>query len=396
MPPDSSRHTDAAPQTPVRRRTGIVTDPRYAGHCMGPGEPECPERLDVLHAMLQEPELQGRLETLSPRAAPREDLLCVHDADYIKRLEASSGQDSVCLDDDTRTAPLSHEAALLAAGGLCLAIERVHSGELDNAFALIRPPGHHAERGAAKGFCLYNNVAIGARFAQNRLGLARILIVDWDLHHGNGTQHCFEADPSVLFFSTHMAFAYPHSGRLREVGKGPGKGYTVNIPLPPGFGDGEYVVLFERVLKPIALAFEPNLVLVSAGFDIHADDPMGGMRVTPQGFGAMTHILMEIVDQCCRGRLVMALEGGYGLDGLRDSVRQVVRELAGLQSTDPLPLMAAADRRKVDHVIWRVRRIHGRYWDALTRPPAGEPTKRQPFIERLRGHLAWWGAYFRS
>jgi acetoin utilization deacetylase AcuC-like enzyme len=261
----------------AKKRTGILKDPRYAGHCMGPDEPECPERLDVLNALLLEPDLEGCFTDISPRMADKDELARVHSADYIRRLDATSEHASVYLDEDTRTSPLSNQVAQLAAGGLCRAIEEVHAGRVDNAFALVRPPGHHAERGAARGFCLYNNVAIAARYAQSKLGLARILVVDWDLHHGNGTQHCFEDDPSVLFFSTHQAFTYPYSGRLRETGKGKGKGYTVNVPLLPGFGDGDYLVLFERLLKPIALEFKPDMILVSAGFVIHFNDPLGGM-----------------------------------------------------------------------------------------------------------------------
>jgi acetoin utilization deacetylase AcuC-like enzyme len=377
------------------RRTGVVIDPRCAGHCMGHEALECPERLGVLHDMLREPDLQGLFFDIPAQAAEKEMLERVHASEYIRRLEDSARQRSVYLDEDTSTSPLSHEAALLAAGGLCQAIAQVDAGLVDNAFAMVRPPGHHAERQAAKGFCLYNNVAIGARFAQKRLNLARILIVDWDLHHGNGTQHCFEDDPSVLFFSTHLSFAYPYSGSLRDVGKGQGKGYTVNVPLLPGFGDAEYLTLFDRLLKPIALAFIPDLVLVSAGFDIHRDDPLGGMRVTAEGFAGMTRILMEIADCCCRGKLVMTLEGGYGLDGLQDSVRQVLKEMTGLRTTDTHGIMASADRRKVEYAIWRVKRIQRKYWDVLnTSSPADNAAPS--LTERLRGCLEWWRAYFRS
>ena len=304
---------------PTGKRTGIVIDPRYAGHCMGPDEPECPERLDVLYALLEEPELSGCFQNISPSLIAREDLARVHSENYINRLESTSGKQATYLDEDTSTSPLSNEVAQLAAGGLCRAIEEVHAGRVDNAFALSRPPGHHAERTAARGFCLFNNVAIAAHYAQSKLGLERILVVDWDLHHGNGTQHCFEDDASVLFFSTHQAFTYPHSGCLREVGKGKGRGYTVNIPLLPGLGDGDYLVIFESLLTPIALEFKPDVILVSAGFDIHFNDPLGGMKVTPEGFAGMTRILLDIAAQCCRGKLVMTLEGGYNLEALRDS-----------------------------------------------------------------------------
>jgi len=395
QPPDTASGPAGGATIAAKRRTGIVTDARCAGHCMGLDEPECPERLDVLQTMLREPALQGLFFDIPARMAEKEELERVHAPEYIRRLEATGHQSCVCLDDDTRTSPLSHEAALLAAGGLCQAIEQVHSGKVDNAFAMVRPPGHHAEREAAKGFCLYNNVAIGARFAQKQLGLARILIVDWDLHHGNGTQHCFQTDPSVLFFSTHLAFAYPYSGSVRDVGKKSGKGYTVNIPLLPGLGDGEYLSIFQGLLKPLALAFKPDLVLVSAGFDIHVKDPLGGMRVTPEGFAGMTRMLMEIADRCCRGKLVMTLEGGYGLAGLRDSVRQVLREMADLRTTDTATIMASADRRKVEYAIWRVKRIHRKYWAVLDVSSPDGPARLPP-MDRLRGALAWWGAYFRS
>jgi acetoin utilization deacetylase AcuC-like enzyme len=396
-------HVDAAAggkkknRRPPEKRTGIIRDPRYAGHCMGPEEPECPERLDVLNALLQESDLSGCFEDITPRMAEKDELRHVHSPDYIRRLEATSGRGAVYLDEDTRTSSHSHEAALLAAGGLCRAIEQVHAGNVENAFALVRPPGHHAERNSARGFCLYNNVAVAAHYARNKLGLARILVVDWDLHHGNGTQHCFEDDPSVLFFSTHQAFTYPHSGSLREIGKGRGKGYTVNIPLLPGFGDGDYLFLFERLLKPIALEFKPDLILVSAGFDIHFNDPLGGMKVTPSGFAGMTRVLLDIAAQCCRGKLVMTLEGGYNLEALRDSVREVLKEMAGRRTTDIPGIIAAANRRKTAYVIWRVKRAHRKYWKCLVRPAPGDAAAdRLPIIDRIRGDLARWSTFFRA
>lgn len=378
---------------PMHRTTGIVKDPRYAGHCMGPGEPECPERLDVLYALLDDPGLDGALRIIAPRPADTAELETVHAPRYIRRIAATAGHAPTYLDEDTRTAPGSHEAAVLAAGGLCRAIEGVHTGTVDNAFALVRPPGHHAERNASGGFCLYNNIAVGARFAQHRLKLGRILVVDWDLHHGNGTQHCFADDPSVLFFSIHKAFTYPHTGRAADIGKGRGKGYTINVPLLPGFGDGEYLVLFEALLRPVAMAFQPELVLVSAGFDIHADDPMGGMRVSPDGFAAMTRVLLDVADACCRGKLVLVLEGGYDLSSLRDSVGEVLKEMTGRRQTDPQPILASADLSKTAYPVWRVGRIHRHTWPCLRQP---NPWNTVPPVKtRLGGMLARWAAYFR-
>ncbi len=365
------------------KRTGIVHHPRYTDHCVGPGHPECPGRLAVLYTMLEEPGMRGYFKDITPRNAEKEELLQVHSQKYVRSLEATQGIACTYLDADTQASPHSYEASLLAAGGLCRAIEQVHKGELDNAFAMVRPPGHHAEKSKAKGFCLYNNVAVGVRYAQTRLGLNRIMVADWDLHFGNGTQHCFEEDPSVLFFSTHQVFTFPGGGKFREIGKGDGKGFSVNIPLRPGCGDGEYITLFEKILKPVALEFDPELILVSAGFDPHFNDPLGGMRVTPEGFAGMTRSILDIADRCCGGKVVMTLEGGYGLEGLRDSVRAVLRELAGLQRTDTAAIMATADQIKLKYVLWRVRRVLGGHWKSLQTSPDDDANLRLSLSERL-------------
>ncbi|RLB18360.1 MAG: histone deacetylase, partial [Deltaproteobacteria bacterium] len=212
------------------KNTGIVRDNRYLDHDPGAYHPESPRRLEVLYSMIDE-NFEGKFTEVSPSPAEKEMLLWIHDGSYISRVAATAGKEYVSLDPDTSTSPGSYEAALLAAGGLCKAISMVMSGQLDNAFAFVRPPGHHAERARAMGFCLFNNVAVGARYAQKEHQAERVLIVDWDLHHGNGTQHSFEEDPTVLYFSTHQYPYYPGSGSLREVGRGEGQGYTVNVPL---------------------------------------------------------------------------------------------------------------------------------------------------------------------
>ncbi|UCD80044.1 MAG: histone deacetylase [Desulfobacterales bacterium] len=366
------------------KKTGVIQDPRYADHCTGAANPECSDRVAVLYDMLQESDMRGNFQDITPRPAEKEELLQVHSPEYIQRLEDTQGQAYTYLDPDTQASPFSHETALLAAGGLCRAIELVHAGKLDNAMALVRPPGHHAERSRAMGFCLYNNVAVGVRYAQSRLGLGRILLVDWDLHHGNGTQHCFEDDPSVLFFSVHQSAAYPGSGRFGEVGKGRGKGRTVNIPLRRGCGDAEYVSILEKILRPIALDFKPELILVSAGFDIHHNDPLGGMGVTPQGFAGLTRSVLTTADLCCEGKVVMTLEGGYDLDGLKDSVKAVLREMAGLQATDIEKITAGVDAKMITYLLWRVRRIHGRYYGSLRPSPGNGANPAPTFLERLR------------
>ena len=221
-------------------------------------------------------------------------------------------------------------------------------------------------------------------------------MADWDLHHGNGTQHCFEDDPSVLFFSVHQFASYPGSGKFRETGRGQGKGRTVNIPLRTGCGDAEYVSIFEEILRPIALEFEPQLILVSAGFDIHLDDPLGGMQVTPRGFSGLTRSILTTADLCCEGKVVLTLEGGYDLAGLKDSVKAVLRELAGLQVADIENITAGVDAKMLAYLLWRIRRIHGRYWKSL-KPAGGEGSIPEPTIlERLRENALRIGNYFRS
>jgi acetoin utilization deacetylase AcuC-like enzyme len=346
-------------------RTGIVADDRYMEHDMGFGHPENPERLKVIYNMLRQEDMAGQFISIPPRRAEKDELLWIHTADYVDRLTATEGQAHVVLDPDTSASPGSYEAAVLAAGGVCKAVSMVVRGALDNAFALVRPPGHHAERSRAMGFCLLNNVAVGAEYARKVLGLRRVLIVDWDLHHGNGTQHSFEDDSSVLYFSTHQFPYYPGSGAFEQVGIGKGEGFTVNFPLSPGYGDGEYAAIFERILKPIAFEFAPELILVSAGFDIFEGDPLGGMRVTPVGFAGLTSTVMNIADYCCGGKVVLTLEGGYDLDGLRDSVRMVLKEMAGLSKTNVQKIVLQADQQKLDKTVSRGLLVHGKYWTGL-------------------------------
>jgi len=346
-------------------RTGIVRHKKYMEHSMGAYHPESPERLRAIYAMLDEPEMADLFVQVPVREATREELLAIHSSDYIERIKSTSGVEYTYLDPDTQTCAASYEAALLAAGGLCEAISMVLSGKLDNAFALVRPPGHHAERSEAKGFCLFNNVAVGARFSQSNFKVERILIVDWDLHHGNGTQHSFESDPSVLYFSTHQYPYYPGSGAFNEVGIGEGRGLTINVPLSTGYGDGEFVGIYEKILKPIALEFKPEIVLVSAGFDIYKGDPLGGMRVSTGGFAALTRVVMDIADTCCQGKVVLTLEGGYDVEGERDSVKEVLKELAGASQTNSEGFLSRADHGKLQYTIGQVKSYHREFWKNL-------------------------------
>lgn len=346
-------------------KTGIVKDERYMDHQMGAHHPESPKRLEAIYAMLEEPDMKGHFFDVPVRPAERDELLLVHSADYVDRLAATAGKAYTYLDPDTQTSAGSYEAALLAAGGLCQAISMVNSGELDNAFALVRPPGHHAEKSRAMGFCLFNNVALGAVYARTDLKLDRLLIVDWDLHHGNGTQHSFEEDPSILYFSTHQYPYYPGTGAFDETGRGSGEGFTINVPLSVGCGDGEYLGIFEGILRPLALEFKPQMILVSAGFDIHEGDPLGGMQVTPNGFAGLTRSIMEMADACCGGKVVMTLEGGYNVYGQSDSVKEVLKELSGLTKADISILLNKGDSGIVESVKHSVIEAHHRHWKDL-------------------------------
>ena len=346
-------------------KTGIVRDTAYLEHCPAPGHPESPERLAEVYDLLDSLDFQDRLVNIPPRPATRDEVLLVHAPDYFDLVKTTAGGDTCALTADTHVSAGSFAAARLAVGGVLEAIKAVVTTELANAFALVRPPGHHAETNRAMGYCLFNNIAIGAMYARKILGLQRVLLLDWDVHHGNGTQHVFEDDPSVLFFSVHQYPHFPDTGFFTETGRGRGEGYTANVALPKGYGDGEYIYIFDHLLRPIALEFKPDLIIVSAGFDTHSADQMGNMHMSAAGYAALTRVVMDIAAVCCAGRLVLTLEGGYHLASLRESVYAVLLELAGLSHTDIDKMASLADKKKIDYVLKRFLPVQSRFWNNI-------------------------------
>lgn len=323
----------------VNMSVGIVREDIYLEHITDDYHPENTQRLVYIYAMLQELDPTS-LTRVPARMATQDEIALIHDPSYIAMVAETSGKPMRRLDPDTVTSPKSYEAACMAVGGVLELVEAVQAGRVENGFALVRPPGHHAERARAMGFCIFNNIAVAARYLEKHHGMSRILIIDWDLHHGNGTQHSFYEDPTVLYMSTHQYPYYPGTGWFDETGEGKGKGYTVNVPTSHGFGDDDYLHIFETVVVPVATRFNPEIVLVSAGFDIHQGDPLGGMSVTEAGFARMARLLMDLAAAQCGGKIVFVLEGGYYLEGLTNSVKAVLMELAGT------PMYPAGERKK--------------------------------------------------
>ncbi|MBI1352832.1 MAG: histone deacetylase [Acidobacteria bacterium] len=309
-------------------RTALVRDARYRRHDTPPGHPEQPARYTAVVEGLAEAGLLDRLLDLAPRPAVEDEIAACHARDYIRlaqqEIAAGAGHLST---GDTDVSEASYEVALLAAGGVLTAVDAVVEGRAGNAFCVLRPPGHHARPAQGMGFCVFNNIAVGARYAQQRHGLDRVLIVDWDVHHGNGTQDIFYADPSVFFASSHQSPWYPGTGDARETGEGPGRGTTLNFPFPAGSGREEILGAFRRKLLPEARAFQPDLVMISAGFDSRAGDPLGQFTLEDDDFVELTEMLRELADVTAGRRVVSVLEGGYNLAGLAAAATTHVRAL---------------------------------------------------------------------
>lgn len=348
---------------PGARSIGVVQDPRYQHHRGPEGHPERPDRLVAVGEVLDRH--ANAWTAVAPRPAIDAEMLRAHSQRHLDAMRAAAARAPGQLDPDTYMGRESLAVAELAAGGAIDLVQAVCRGEIDTGLAAVRPPGHHAEADRAMGFCLFNNAAIAARAAQTLPGIERVLLIDWDVHHGNGVQHIFESDPSVLYVSTHQFPYYPGTGGFGEIGIGGGVGTTLNVPLSAGCGDVEYASVFERVVVPAAHAYRPDLVLVSCGFDAHRLDPLAAMELSQTGFRALADIARRLADTLCQGRLVLLLEGGYDLEGLRQGTEAVLTALRAPKT--PSEPASVGSNGVIEAVVERVTHAHGEDFSDLSR-----------------------------
>ncbi len=340
-------------------KVGLVYDPVYLKHDTGQ-HVENAGRLEAIISCLEQTGFNQQLMLIKPRAASVEEISLVHQEQYISHIQDVAQKGGGWLDADTIMSPDSYEAAIYAAGGGIRATEAVMNGEADSTFALVRPPGHHAISDRAMGFCLFNNVAIAAKYTLLKYRLERILIIDFDVHHGNGTQATFYDDPRVLYISTHQYPLYPGTGSIEEAGSGAGEGTTINIPLSAGCGDAEYQQVFEQIVAPAARRFNPQFILVSAGYDLHWADSISLMQVSTTGFAQMVRVIKGLANDLCRGRLVFCLEGGYHLQALSYSVKATFDVLLG-NTTIEDPLEQSPRRFAAPSLVSLIKEIKTRH-----------------------------------
>ena len=340
--------------------TAYLTDASFTKHDL-PQHPEHAGRIKAVWQQLNEQGLSQKLMRTAPIPATDDQIRAVHSGEHLNRLVDVSGQDrTVRLDPDTYALPLSPEVARLAVGAVIGAVDAVALGRADNGLAIVRPPGHHATGDRQMGFCLLNNIAIGARHAQANHQIERVLILDYDVHHGNGTQDIFYSDPSLIFISVHQSPFYPGTGALNEIGEGDGRGYTLNVPISGGHGDASYEKIFADVIWPAAERFDPDLILISAGFDAHWMDPLASMQLTLEGYDHLARECIKMAERYCGGRIVFVMEGGYDLQALAHGWCNITRALLGLDGiSDPYghpPSLAGTTG--IQPLIDKVRRIH--------------------------------------
>jgi acetoin utilization deacetylase AcuC-like enzyme len=354
---------------------GTAFDKLFLEHTNGEGHPERPERLETVQSLLDGWSNAEELQPLEPQDAAEAEIGRVHEPHYIEQLKATAGTGRV-FDLDTAASPRTYDAAIRAAGTGIAAARAVWERTVWSAFAFLRPPGHHAERNHPMGFCFFNNVAVAAAAARAELGAERVLVLDWDVHHGNGTQHLFEESREVLYISLHQSPLFPGTGAVREIGKGAGEGYTVNIPLPGNSGDAAYRRAFMELIVPVVRAYRPDLMLISAGFDAHRRDPLAGMALDSESFGRMAAVMQALAAELCSSRTLYVLEGGYDLRALSESVTQVLETLCRDAASSGTPVQPESvwpqpetpPSRAADNAIAEALRTHRRHWPDLAQP----------------------------
>ena len=344
----------------------VIRDDKFALHLEHTPHLESNKRITAINESLGHASLAGRWQAVSPRLASEDELALIHTRSHIERVARSAGRDMTSFDLDTQATRWSYEVACLGVGGVFSLLDRIVGNRVGRGFAMVRPPGHHAEPDKPMGFCLFNNVALGAAYLQTHYGVKKIMIVDMDAHHGNGTQTAFYGNDQVLYVSLHQFPTFPGTGNFGEVGAGRGAGYTVNIPLAKGHGDRDFARIIHFLLNPLAKAFEPEIILVSCGFDLYLHDRLGGMRATPEGYALMTFFLLDIAEKVCGGRIAFVMEGGYSLRGIRECGLRVLQEMCDVPT---LP------RKKIDRItqthyenlstLKKVIAVQRKYWKIL-------------------------------
>ena len=344
----------------------VIKDTRFLRHLERMPHMESSKRITAAFTLLEDDSLQGRYRIVPPRPASAEELALVHTPEHIRRVAASLGKPLTSFDLDTQATEVSYEIACLGVGAVFSLLDEIWRAGSGRGFAFVRPPGHHAGPDKAMGFCLFNNIALGARYLQRRHRVEKIMIVDLDAHHGNGTQTAFYDDDSVLYFSMHQYPAYPGTGNLAEVGRGKGEGFTVNVPLPKGCGDRDFAQVMYFLLKPIAEAFKPEMMLVSCGFDLYRRDPLCRMGATSEGYALMTFLLLELAERICAGRIAFVMEGGYSLKGIRECGLRVMQVLCGIPTvgTKTISRFLGANAKRLS-LFKKIIEIQRPYWPQL-------------------------------
>ena len=347
-------------------RVAVIKDRRFGRHLEKIFHLENPKRMAAFESVLQNPALAGKWEEVIPRLATIEELAWIHTPAYIDKVAKTAGNPLTSFDFDTQATACSYDTARLAAGGVFSLIDEIQNAKAKRGFAFVRPPGHHAEKDRALGFCLFNNTALGAAYLKNRWGVSKTMIVDIDAHHGNGIQSAFYGTDEVLYVSMHLFPGFPGTGKVGEVGRGKGEGFTVNVPLGKGHGDKTFTRIMAQLVLPIATEYRPEMILVSCGFDLYLYDRLGGMRVSPAGYAAITRLLIEAAETACNGRIAFIAEGGYSMKGIRACGLQIMQELCDAGAAD----LKTIEKAKNNHSsrfseFKKVKEVQRKYWRVL-------------------------------